>query len=180
MASPLYWLFLYHVVLLSTLWCAGLMEIDGHRLPVGLYLPALLAGLTTAAIAAITRPWSLWRIWRHAVVGDALMELPDTAPLLLGAMALGAGGILWTCQSIRRRAGLTVQPQGYSWLLGFLCVEACLGWQVGPVVFAAAAVMELASLPLQLRWPGLGLPASLLLWAATGVWILGGANLVPA
>jgi leader peptidase (prepilin peptidase)/N-methyltransferase len=180
LAWPLYWLFLYHLLLLTTLFCAGLMEIDGHRLPVRLYLPALLAGLTTAAIAAFTRPGSLWRIWRHAVIGDAMTDLPDAAPLVLGALALAAGGALWACQSIRRRAGLATQSQGHSWLLGFLCLEACLGWQVGPVVFAAAVLLDSVSLPLQLHWPRLRIPASLLLLAAAGVWILGGANLVPA
>ena len=87
-----------------------------------------------------------------------MTDLSDAAPLVLGALALAAGGTLWACQSIRRRAGLAAPSQGHSWLLGFLCVEACLGWQVGPVVFAAAAVLDLASLPLQLRWPRLRIP----------------------
>jgi hypothetical protein len=109
-----------------------------------------------------------------------MTDLPDAAPLVLGALALAAGGALWACQSIRRRAGLATQSQGHSWLLGFLCLEACLGWQVGPVVFAAAVLLDSVSLPLQLHWPRLRIPASLLLLAAAGVWILGGANLVPA
>ena len=111
MAWPLLLLFIYHLLLLSTLWCAGLMEIDGHRLPAPLYLPVLLAGLATATIAVFTHSGSLWWIWRHALVGDGLMELPDTAPLMLAMMALGAGGILWGCQLMRRRARLAA-PEG--------------------------------------------------------------------
>ena len=101
LAWPLYWLFLYHLLLLTTLFCAGLMEIDGHRLPVRLYLPALLAGLTTAAIAAFTRPGSLWRIWRHAVIGDAMTDLSDVAAA--GARRAGPGGR-------RHLVGVSVDP----------------------------------------------------------------------
>jgi hypothetical protein len=147
-------------------------------LPLRLYLPALLAGVATAVIAGFTRPGSLWRIWRQATIGD-LMDSADAAPLVLGAMVLGAIGVLWGCQTIRRRTGLAVQSRWPSWLLGLLCVEVCLGWQVGAVVFAAAAVLDLATLPVECRRPKLRIPASLVLLAATGAWILAGAKLVP-
>jgi leader peptidase (prepilin peptidase)/N-methyltransferase len=179
MAWPLRWLFLYHLVLLTTLLCAGLMEIDGHRLQLGLYLPVLLAGAATAVIAGFTRPDSLWRIWRQAVIGD-LKDSLDAAPLVLGAMVLAAIGVLCGCRLIRRRGGRTAPSRWPSWFLGFLCVEVCLGWQVGAVVFAAAAVLDLATLPFECRWPKLRIPASLLLLAATGAWILAAGNLVPA
>jgi len=180
MARPLLLLLIYHLFLLSTLLCAGLMEIDGHRLPVRLYLPALTVGVATAAIAALSPPGSLWRIWRHAVIGDAILDLPDAAPLVFAGVALAAVGVLWACDVIRRRAGLALQSEGPSWLLGFLAVEVCLGWQVAVVILAAAAVLDLPSLVVERRWSSLRIPASLLLLAATGAWILAGTNLVPA
>ena len=179
MAWPLYWLFLYHVVLLSTLLCAGLLEVDGHRLPVGLYLPAFAAGMTTAVIAAFARPESLWRVWRRAAIGSSVLELP-AAPLVFGAMVVAAIGVLWVCRAIRRGTGPDVPSRWPCWLLGFICAEVCLGWQVAAVVLATAALLDLAAAMVEARWPKWRIPASFLLLAATAAWILAGARLVPA
>jgi leader peptidase (prepilin peptidase) / N-methyltransferase len=118
----------FHLLLLCTLLCAALIELDGGRPPVRLFAPVLLA----AAMLPLFWPdLRLIRAWSD------LRPLPAGAVDGLAGLAVGAilCGLTWLIRGSQRPIGL---------LLGLLCVGLVLGWQL--LIFAATftAIMEFA------------------------------------
>jgi leader peptidase (prepilin peptidase) / N-methyltransferase len=122
--AELYGILLFHLLLLSTLFAAALIEFDRNRPPKGLFAPALAVGVIAALIWPYLRPVPAW-----ASLPDWIGRIAD------GTAGLAAGGLLgylaWRMQG-------TKWPGGLAW--GLLCVGVFLGWQA---VAAIAVVLML-------------------------------------
>jgi prepilin signal peptidase PulO-like enzyme (type II secretory pathway) len=123
---------LFHLLLLCTLLCAALIEIDGQRPPLKLFPPALLVGLAVP----LWWPWLRPMPWQVLPPTRALSVNPY---LLMGAvdgligLAAGAaiGGLLcWASRGPQKPMGL---------FLGLSSVGLFLGWQA-VVALAVAAL----------------------------------------
>ena len=138
----------FHLLLLGTLLCAALIEYDGNRPPLRLFLPALAVGI----VALVNWP-------------GLSAALPSAVNRLVGLVA-GAlfAGIVWRAFAPAR------QPVGL--MLGLICVGLFLGWQALGIIASATALLELLLWALRRLWPRLRLPASMLLGMATLGWIL--------
>jgi prepilin signal peptidase PulO-like enzyme (type II secretory pathway) len=132
--QELFAVFLFHLLLLCTLLCAALIEIDGQRPPLKLFLPALLVGLAAPLWWPALRPMP----WQVLPPTPALTGHPYT---LMGAvdgligLAAGAaiGGLLcWAARGPQKPMGM---------FLGLSSVGLFLGWQaVLALAVAALAV----------------------------------------
>jgi leader peptidase (prepilin peptidase) / N-methyltransferase len=126
--------YLFHLMLLCTLLCAALMEIDGQRPPLKLFFPAAIVGL----VAPIAWPWlrpmpwqvlppaSAWSVHPHMLIGavDGLVGLAAGAAI---------GGVLYALSRGPRK------PMGL--LLALSTTGLFLGWQaVAALAVAALAV----------------------------------------
>jgi leader peptidase (prepilin peptidase)/N-methyltransferase len=147
----------YHLVLLGTLLAAGLMEYDGHRVPLRLGWPALAIG----ALVPLG--------WAGVGPAPALVGWPNwIAELAGGAAGLAAGALLgfvaWYTIGPRDRLGLVLGPA---------CVGLFLGWQAAAVLGFLAGLMQVAATALGRKWPAVRRPLPTLgLAAATLAWIL--------
>jgi len=143
----------YHLLLLCTLLCAGLIEYDGHRPPLRLFVPALLVGVVAPLVWPALRPLTMW---------------PDLPASLKGAVdglagvAVGAlfGGIAW---------GAMPSPKPLGLLLGLICVGLFLGFPAVAVVAVLTALIELTQWLLGRVSRRLRIPSSLSL----GIFTLG-------
>jgi leader peptidase (prepilin peptidase)/N-methyltransferase len=153
----LYAILLYHLLLLSTLFAAALIEIDGNRPPRGLFLPALLIGVIAALIWPYLRPVPAWPslpVW--------ICRMVD------GTASLAAGGLLgylaWRIQG-------TKSPGGMTW--GLLCVGVFLGWQaVGAIAFVIMMFAFVAMAFRRRRKRAEPWPFTVWLYTVTLGWIL--------
>ncbi|OHB85149.1 MAG: hypothetical protein A2V98_25595 [Planctomycetes bacterium RBG_16_64_12] len=114
----------YHLLLLCTLLAGALIEYDGHRLPVRLFLPALVAGWLAPMVWPFLHPVSAWEGLNGPVAGF----VDGPAGLGLGMLL---GGALWWLPGTGRSRGL---------LLGPATVGLFLGWLAALVLTLAAAV----------------------------------------
>ncbi len=108
-----------HLLLMCTLLCAGLIEYDGKRPPLRLFVPAILIGAIAPSFwpeLRIVHAWPDLPRWLCGAV-DGLTGL------LAGAVL---GGLAWLIRGEQRPLGL---------LLGLVCVGLVLGWQM--LTFAA-------------------------------------------
>jgi len=147
----------YHLVLLSTLLAAALVEYDGHVLPWQVALPAVLVGWWAPVAWPYLHPVPAW----HGV--------PDVLAGVVDGTAGSALGIV-VGEAARRLLG---PPHRLGLLLGPACVGLFLGWQaaaaLGLLVAAAHFVMQLAGR----WWPGVKRTSpGLWLLAGTLAWIL--------
>lgn len=164
----------YYLVLLATLLAAGLIEYDGHPLPVGVALPALVIGalapLVWPQIRPVTAvapwagptgrvegPWALWPGWIGLVDGLAGLGVG----LAIGLAAWRLGG--------RKYLSLVVGPA---------CLGLFLGWQACVPVSLAAVLLHGGLGWAKSRWPRgttLGLERwspGLVLWLGGLAWIV--------
>ena len=147
----------WHLLLLSTLTAAALIEFDGHRPPVRLFGPAAVVGILAPAIWPYLHPvpvaWGL-----DGVAAGLADSLAGLAAGLLGGLA----------------AAYLVGPTQRRGLLGVsACTGLYLGWQAAVVLAVVAALMGLVTRPVRRVLPVLGrIPATT--WFAVGslVWIL--------
>lgn len=160
--QQLYGIYLYHVLLLCTLLCTALIEIDGHQPPWRLFVPALVVGLAAPLVWPALRP-----VPAFVNVPNWLAGAVDGLAGLAAGAALG--GIIWWALRQRKHTGL---------LWGLSGVGLFLGWQA----VTALAVTTLAiHLPLQILGrilPKLRVPPSVWLAGLTLLWILFWARLV--
>lgn len=151
----------YHLLAVSTLIAAAGIEYDGHRVPLRLAVPALVAGLLTPAVWPHLHPVPAW----PGLFGP---EGALPAGLVDGAAGLAAGALLglaaWP---------LTGRPRGFGFLLASACVGLYLGWQSAVVIVPAAAAVHVALGLLGRLWRGraIALP-TMWLAAVTLAWIL--------
>jgi leader peptidase (prepilin peptidase)/N-methyltransferase len=146
---------LFHLLLLCTLLCAALIEIDDQRPPLKLFLPALLVGLA----APVWWPWLRPMPWQVLPPTRALSVNPY---LLMGAIdgligwAAGAalGGLLWglvhfsaRSQILAREPGaenMDLSPSAAQKPLGMFFALSSVGLFLGWQAVLALAVAALA------------------------------------
>ncbi len=157
-----YGLYPYHLLLLCTLLCAGLIEFDGHRAPWRLFLPALVVGFAAPLVWPQLRPMSaaielrLSPDYPSWMIGglDALVGLASGA--LVGAMAWGFIG--------------SEKPRGL--LLGLLSAGLFLGWQAVLMVALWTGIFVAPMWLPQRASPRLRIPSSLIFFCVTLVLML--------
>jgi leader peptidase (prepilin peptidase) / N-methyltransferase len=142
----------YHMLLLCTLLSTALIEFDGNRPPLRLFLPAFVVGLVAPVF---------WPALQLLVIRWAA-PAPFTGVVGLAAGAL-LGDIVWLIRRSPKPTGL---------MFGLMCVGLFLGWQAVVIIAAGVAVLSAISWLLGWVFPKLRVPASMLLIAATLVWIL--------
>jgi len=132
----------YHLLLLSTLLAAALVEYDGHRLPVRLVLPALAVG------------WLAPLAWVHLHPVPAFARLGGLAPAWAG-LADGTAGLAFGLL-LGGAAQLAIGPRDrLGLLLGPACVGLFLGWQAIAAVGLAVCVIHGVSQAAGRWWPAL-------------------------
>ena len=147
----------YHLLLLCTLLAAALIEYDGHRVTVRLFVPALIVGWLAPLVCPPLRPVPAWPGLSGPIVG-----------LLDGAAGFGAGLLLG--RAFRPFLG---SKGDLGPLLGPACVGLFLGWQAVLVLTLITAAVQLLLFALRKLRPGLRpLPLPGWLAAAALAWIL--------
>ncbi len=120
--------YLYHLLLLCTLLAAVMIEVDGHRVPLRLVVPALVGGLAAPLV------WP--RL--HPVPACWIFLDGPAAGLLDGAGGLAAGLLLgWLASHLRPAEQRTAM------VLGPACVGLFLGWQAVVVLTVVALAIHL-------------------------------------
>ena len=143
-----------HVVLLCTLLCAALIEIDGNRPPPGLFVPVLIVAIAEALI------WPANRLndWLGLAAG-----LVAVAAVLLLAVALS---------KLPRKNASTVPSPGTGLPLGLLGVGPVLGWQALTAVAVVSVAVWVLLLFAGRGQPRINVPPSVWLLIATLAWLL--------
>ena len=152
----LYAVYPYHLLLLCTLLCAGLIEHDGNRPPWKLFAPALVVGALAPLYWPGLRSMPVWESlpWSIAGTVDGLAGL--AAGLLLA-------GIAWRTLQSQKPTGLA---------LGLITVGLYLGWQAVALVAIGAAALELPMRLADRVSSRARIPPSLSLGIVTLAWIL--------
>ena len=151
----------YHLLLLGTLLCATLIELDGHRPPLRLFAPALAVGM----LAPLAWPYlHAVRAWEGL---DGFL-----AGGIDGAAGLAAGGLLGCLW-------LWCVKHSVAWLGAAACAGLYLGWQAACVLVPAAAVICLLLRPVtagsshRRHIPAVGwLAAAALAWILAWAWLV--------
>ena len=147
----------YHLLLLCTLLAAALIEYDGHRPPVRLFVPALVVGWLAPLVWPYLHPVSAWQGLSGPIAG-----------LVDGTAGLGLGILL----------GLAFRPlpgakPGPGLLLAPACVGLFLGWQAALVLTLLRVVVWLPVSALRQEWAGLRpVPPTAWLALAALAWVL--------
>jgi leader peptidase (prepilin peptidase)/N-methyltransferase len=133
-----------HLLLLCTLLCAGLIEYDGDRPPLRLFLPALTVGIVVPCI------------WRAS---------PKETFDSLAGLGLGAlfGAMVW--QWVGR-------PKPIGLVLSLTCVGLFLGTEAVCIITLGTAVLQLVMWAVRRLLPQLRIPSSLSLGMVTFGWLL--------
>ncbi len=166
----LYAAYPYHLLLLCTLLCAGLIEYDGNwrstkslrnwvRLQL-LFVPVLIVGIVVAFAWPELRPKLAWEAipaWFRAMV----LVLPVIAVVPLLSM------MWWMPHSC-----FGALP----WAL--FCIYVCTDFRVAGASMGSAALCYIVLWPLGRFWQKLRIAPTMLLWACTLAWILFAARLV--
>ena len=160
--QQLYGIYLYHVLLLCTLLCVALIEIDGHQPPWRLFVPVLVVGLAAPLVWPTLRP-----VPAFANVPNWLAGTVDGLAGLAAGAALG--GIVWWALRQRKHTGL---------LWGLSVVGLFLGWQAVTVLAVTTMAIHLPLRILGRILPKLRVSPSVWLAGLTLLWILFWARLV--
>lgn len=133
LALPLWTAYATHVVLLTTLIGAALIDRDGWRTPRGLCLPAIVLALAAGA---------LWPETRRIVAIPGLTGPTWQVGLVEGAAGLAAGVACGTLVGLAWLGG----SRGQSWprsapIMLFAAVGTVLGWQRVVVLVPLASVL---------------------------------------
>jgi prepilin signal peptidase PulO-like enzyme (type II secretory pathway) len=173
----------YHLLLLCTLLCSALIEVDGNRPPLRLFAPAMIVGIAAPLIWAIPQPAWPGRDFVVAGVLDVLAGL-GAGIGLSGVYYLMTSGWRKTrpqgdCPNFRASENGTVPledpdalPSSTGMVLGLICTGTFLGWfSLAVVGLASLAVHAMLLLPSRRR-PGLRIPPSVWLLVATITWLL--------
>lgn len=155
----------FHLVLLSTLLAAVLIEADGHRVPLRLWGPAAAVGLLTPLA---------WPALRPVHAGPPLAGWPGG--LLDGTAGLTAGSVvaLIAFPAIQQRSRIGLMTAA-------AVVGLFLGWQAAAALTAIAVALYLAARALsKLALPLARVPPTAYLAVGAVVWILAWQQIVGA
>jgi prepilin signal peptidase PulO-like enzyme (type II secretory pathway) len=174
-----YW---YHAMLLCTLLCLALIQFDGYRAPLRLFVPAFAVGIWLpllyvllvrfapsaskyAELPWILAPYSRQSSWDKSLIRGAIGL----------ASGLGVGGLLWLIEFAWRKIATKGEPAvkpSFGLALGLACLGLFLGWEalwrIGVTATALAAILATP----RYVWPRLRLPCSVPLFVATFAWML--------
>jgi leader peptidase (prepilin peptidase) / N-methyltransferase len=159
----------YRLVLLCTLLCSALIEIDGRRPPLRLFVPALIVGIAAPLTWPIKQPAAWPGLQPTAEVGwlDVLTGLA-AGVVLSGIVRL----ILQDGRRPRAQNASGVARPFTGLLLGLICTGTFLGWSaLGVLALATLAVHGMLSFPWRGE-PRVYAPPSLWLLIATIAWLL--------
>jgi leader peptidase (prepilin peptidase) / N-methyltransferase len=146
----------FHLLLLCTLLCAALIEFDGNRPPLRLFVPAFIVGVIAMLFWPQLRLISMWVEWPTGLSGvfDGLIGLSLGASL---------GGIAWLLPGSKKPAGL---------MFGLICIGLFLGWFSLGWIAACTAALHTSLWGL---WPvskRFRIPATMSLTVVTLGWIV--------
>jgi leader peptidase (prepilin peptidase)/N-methyltransferase len=143
-----------HLLLLCTLLCSALIEVDGNRPPLRLFLPALIVGVAVPLI---------WPIDRLNVL----------AGLAAGVVASGVIWLLFLAwPKMRGKNASDVASPASGLPLGLICAGPLLGWlALALVALVTVAVYALLLFPRRGE-PRIQVPPSVWLLIATLAWLL--------
>jgi leader peptidase (prepilin peptidase) / N-methyltransferase len=148
----------YHLALVCTLLCIAMIELDGHRVPRLVWLPAIVVG----GLAPLFWP-DVHRVpaWPEPTQGLA-------APVVLAvglALGLALGLAAWRATGPRQQPGVVVAAG----LVGLF-----FGWQAVALLVPISVAMYLGVVRVVgARWPALRpWPLSGMLWLAAMAWIV--------
>jgi leader peptidase (prepilin peptidase) / N-methyltransferase len=156
----------YHLLLLCTLLCSALIEVDGNRPPLRLFIPAIVVGIAAPMI---------WSIQQPALFGRA-DEAAGLSDVLLGLLAGVALGGVVSLIALRRRfaqpqdADAPPLPAGLS--LGLICTGTFLGWESLGVIAAVTLAVHFLLLLARGERAGIRIPSSVWLLIAVMTWLL--------
>ena len=150
------------VLLLCTLLCAALMEVDRDRPPLKLFLPAMIVGAVAPFVTACPRlvaTWSCVSIQPSTDIrGIVTFEL---------AVAVFFAVEAWL---LSRKTVASSSSETFFWSI--LCVGLLFGWLTVGIVGLAVVPVHFALFPLRRAFPSVRIPFSMLLFVAVLVWIL--------
>jgi leader peptidase (prepilin peptidase) / N-methyltransferase len=160
----------YHVTLLCTLLCSALIEIDGNRPPLRLFVPAIIVGIATPLV------------WPPIIQLAGLPGLHSTCAVdaidvLAGPVAgVGLSIAIWLLMQAWRRAraqsDFDTTPPSTGLLLGLICAGTFFGWLVLGVLALVTLTIHILLLCPGRGQPRVFAPPSVWLLVATIAWIL--------
>ena len=160
----------YHLMLLCTLLCSALIEIDGNRPPLRLFVPAIIVGIAVPLIWRAIAQLAALPGLHSTVAVDAIDVLAGfvASVVLSGVLCL----IMLGWRRIHARSASDVGPLPTGWLLGLICAGTFLGWVM---LFLLALVTLTAQGWLLFAGrvpPRLCVPPSVWLLVGTMTWLL--------
>jgi leader peptidase (prepilin peptidase) / N-methyltransferase len=159
----------YHLVLLCTLLCSALIEVDGNRPPLRLFVPALIVGIAAPLVWPIAQPaaWPGLLSAAEARWSDVLTGL---------AAGIVVSGALWLLalarQTMRAQTVANVAPPSTGLLLGLISTGAFLGWSSLCVLALATLAVHAMLLCPRRGEPRVYAPPSVWLLISTIAWLL--------
>ncbi|MFZ1934152.1 MAG: prepilin peptidase [Thermoguttaceae bacterium] len=144
-----------HVVLLCTLLCSALIEVDGNSPPPGLFVPVLLVGAA------------------ESLIGPPIDRLNAWVGLAAGVVAVGAVWLLYLAlRKMRGRDASAIASPGTGLPLGLLGIGPVLGWQALTAVAVVSVAVWVLLLFAGRGEPRINAPPSVWLLIATLAWLL--------
>lgn len=154
--KPILYVLLYHVTAVATAWAAGLIRLDGKKLPTGLVVFAAAALIVPLMVfpAMMIVPWKAFNASELETGWVAPYGLLDTIARVLSALA--AAGFFG--RSLTRSFCPTADPKlnplgkGTRRLMDLIAIIAVpsiiIGWQALPAVLFVAAILAAWSKPM--------------------------------
>jgi len=175
----LYGVYLYHLLLLCTLFCAGLMEWDGCAAPRKLYFPVLAIGVLLPFWKPELRLPTLWPIYSTRLV--SIVE--SLSGLVAGAFFGGLAG--WLLALLQKRINPRTSAEDPAGTVpaaaaGLLCVGVYLGWQAATITAVTTALLLAILWPLRRFWTHPRSPVGMLLTVGAITYLISLAILAPA
>jgi leader peptidase (prepilin peptidase) / N-methyltransferase len=159
----------YHLVLLCTLLSSALIEVDGNRPPLALFVPALLTGIVAPLLWPIAQS-AAWTGLRSPVA----MDLFD----ILAGLAAGVvlSGAIWLITLAWRKRRVQVAdsaaPPSTGLLFGLICTGTFLGWSAVAIIALVTFVVHTLLLCPRRGEPRVYAPPSVWLLVAAIAWLL--------
>jgi len=152
LAAPLWGMYAFHMLLVTTLICAALIRYDGHRTPFHLYVPAGVVGFVAPLIWPALRPIPFFAPVSLAVLPAAALR-PSAIAAIDGTLGIAVAALVaLAVVPSPSRSGRRLQVAEVPAIL--LC-GLYLGWQAVWFIVAVAALFDLVTTVISLPVPRL-------------------------